>query len=110
ARAAVGPRLGRRVSLGQRGGDLVLGRPEGTDGRRLDDPGPAGPAPRRGPRPVPPTRPGGARRLSVSGDHRAVSVLYQALLTGLVLTLVTRRGEDTAADFVFRLFRRPHPH
>ena len=26
--------------------------------------------------------------------HRAVSVLYQALLTGLVLTLVTRRSED----------------
>ncbi len=40
--------------------------------------------------------------------HRAVSVLYQALLTGLVLTLVTRRGEDEAAQFVFRLFRRQH--
>ena len=40
--------------------------------------------------------------------HRAVSVLYQALLTGLVLTLVTRRGEDQAAEFVFRLFRRQH--
>jgi hypothetical protein len=44
----------------------------------------------------------------VSGAHRAVSVLYQGLLTGLVLTLVTRRGEDEAADFVFRLFRRQH--
>lgn len=40
--------------------------------------------------------------------HRAVSVLYQALLTGLVLTLVTRRDEDEAAEFVFRLFRRQH--
>ena len=40
--------------------------------------------------------------------HRAVSVLYQALLTGLVLTLVTRRGEDQAAALVFRLFRRQH--
>ena len=40
--------------------------------------------------------------------HRAVSVLYQALLTGLVLTLVTRRGEDQAAEFVFQLFRRQH--
>jgi hypothetical protein len=40
--------------------------------------------------------------------HRAVSALYQALLTGVVLTLVTRRGEDLAADFVFRLFRRQH--
>ncbi len=42
------------------------------------------------------------------GAHRAVSVLYQALLTGLVLTLVTRRGEEQAAEFVFRLFRRQH--
>ena len=40
--------------------------------------------------------------------HRAVSVLYQALLTGLVLPLVTRRGEEQAAEFVFRLFRRQH--
>ena len=44
----------------------------------------------------------------MSAGHRAVSVLYQALLTGLVLTLVTRRGEDVAAEFVFRLFRRQH--
>jgi len=44
----------------------------------------------------------------VPGGHRAVSVLYQALLTGLVLTLVTRRGPDEAAEFVFRLFRRQH--
>lgn len=42
------------------------------------------------------------------GGHRAVSVLYQALLTGVVLTLVTRRGEEEAAQFVFRLFRRQH--
>jgi len=44
----------------------------------------------------------------LTAGHRAVSVLYQALLTGLVLTLVTRRGEGVAADFVFRLFRRQH--
>jgi hypothetical protein len=44
----------------------------------------------------------------VPAAHRAVSVLYQGLLTGLVLTLVTRRGEDEAAEFVFRLFRRQH--
>jgi hypothetical protein len=44
----------------------------------------------------------------VGAGHRAVSVLYQALLTGLVLTLVTRRSEEEAADFVFRLFRRQH--
>jgi hypothetical protein len=46
--------------------------------------------------------------MSRSADHRAVSTLYQALLTGLVLTLVTRRSEDDAAAFVFRLFRRQH--
>ncbi|HUP37256.1 MAG TPA: hypothetical protein VNC82_17625 [Candidatus Limnocylindria bacterium] len=40
--------------------------------------------------------------------HRAVSVLYQALLTGLVLSLVTRRSEEEAAEFVFQLFRRQH--
>ncbi len=40
--------------------------------------------------------------------HRAVSVLYQALLTGFVLTLVTRRGEALGAELVFRLFRRQH--
>jgi hypothetical protein len=44
----------------------------------------------------------------VAAEHRAVSVLYQGLLTGLVLTLVTRRSEEEAADFVFRLFRRQH--
>ena len=33
---------------------------------------------------------------TVAEGHRAVSVLYQALLTGLVLTLVTRRSEDEA--------------
>ena len=46
--------------------------------------------------------------MSASAGHRAVSTLYQALLTGLVLTLVTRRSEDDAAAFVFRLFRRQH--
>jgi hypothetical protein len=44
----------------------------------------------------------------MAAGHRAVSVLYQALLTGVVLTLVTRRGADDAAEFVFRLFRRQH--
>jgi hypothetical protein len=44
----------------------------------------------------------------MNAGHRAISALYQALLTGFVLTLVTRRGEDLAAEFVFRLFRRQH--
>jgi hypothetical protein len=40
--------------------------------------------------------------------YKAVSRLYNALMTGLVLTLVTRRGEDAAAGFVFGHFRRQH--
>jgi hypothetical protein len=34
--------------------------------------------------------------------------LYHRYLTGLVLALVVERGEDTAADVVFGLFRRQH--
>lgn len=45
---------------------------------------------------------------AATAGHRAVSLLYQALLTGCVLTLITRRGETTAAELVFRLFRRQH--
>jgi hypothetical protein len=40
--------------------------------------------------------------------YRAVSTLYNALMTSLVLGLVTRRGADTARDYVFRHFRRQH--
>ena len=40
--------------------------------------------------------------------YKAVSKLYNALMTGLVLTLVSRRGEDVAAQFVFGHFRRQH--
>lgn len=43
---------------------------------------------------------------------RAVAVLYNALMTGMVLSLVSRQsrlgGEAVAADFVFRHFRRQH--
>jgi hypothetical protein len=39
---------------------------------------------------------------------KAVSRLYNALMTGLVLTLVSQRGEDDAARFVFGHFRRQH--
>jgi hypothetical protein len=39
---------------------------------------------------------------------RAVGTLYNALMTALVLGLITRRGEDTARDYVFRHFRRQH--
>ncbi len=40
--------------------------------------------------------------------HRALSTLYQGFMTGFVLTLITRRGEADAAEFVFRHFRRQH--
>ncbi|MBI5264503.1 MAG: hypothetical protein HY852_22125 [Bradyrhizobium sp.] len=37
---------------------------------------------------------------------RGVADLYHAYFTGLVLTVVTRRGREDAAEFVFRVFRR----
>jgi hypothetical protein len=37
---------------------------------------------------------------------RGVAELYHAYFTGLILTMVTRRGTSDAAEFVFRLFRR----
>jgi hypothetical protein len=40
--------------------------------------------------------------------YQAVADLYNALMTGVVLSLVTRRGADTAREFVLRHFRRQH--
>jgi hypothetical protein len=37
---------------------------------------------------------------------RSVAELYHAYFTGLILTVVTRRGTAEAAEFVFRVFRR----
>jgi len=37
---------------------------------------------------------------------RSVADLYHAFFTGLILTVVTRRGTTDAAEFVFRVFRR----
>lgn len=37
---------------------------------------------------------------------RGVANLYHAFFTGLILTVVTRRGVPTAEEFVFRVFRR----
>ena len=37
---------------------------------------------------------------------RGVADLYHAYFTGLILTMVTRRGTSDAAEFVFRVFRR----
>src|SRR5947207_11474740 len=37
---------------------------------------------------------------------RSVAELYHACFTGLILSVVTRRGTTDAAEFVFRVFRR----
>ncbi|PZA11389.1 hypothetical protein DNX69_19085 [Rhodopseudomonas palustris] len=37
---------------------------------------------------------------------RGIADLYHAVFTGLILTLVSRRGTADAAEFVFRVFRR----
>jgi hypothetical protein len=37
---------------------------------------------------------------------RSLADLYHAYFTGLILTVVTRRGTQDAAEFVFRVFRR----
>lgn len=37
---------------------------------------------------------------------RSVANLYHAFFTGLILTVVTRRGVSAAEEFVFRVFRR----
>jgi hypothetical protein len=39
---------------------------------------------------------------------RSVAELYHAYFTGLILTVVTRRGGPDASEFVFRVFRRQH--
>jgi len=47
-------------------------------------------------------------RAADAAAYKAIGTLYNALMTALVLGLVTRRGEDTARDYVFRHFRRQH--
>lgn len=41
-------------------------------------------------------------------DYRAVAELHHRMTTGLILSLMTRKGEEVAADVVYRLFRRQH--
>lgn len=43
-----------------------------------------------------------------ASDYHAVAELHHRFLTGLILALVVRAGEDTAAEAVYRLFRRQH--
>lgn len=38
----------------------------------------------------------------------AVETLYNALVTAMIVSLVARRGADTAREYVFRHFRRQH--
>ncbi|HTT97230.1 MAG TPA: hypothetical protein VMF58_04230 [Rhizomicrobium sp.] len=40
--------------------------------------------------------------------YKAVAKIYNALMTGLVLTLVSRKGHDAARQFIFAHFRRQH--
>ena len=50
----------------------------------------------------------GAASPSWSRAYQAVATLYHAYLTGLILTTVTHRNKDDAAELVFRTFRRQH--
>ncbi len=45
---------------------------------------------------------------STPTSWRAVSTLYNALVTGLVVSLVARHGSGVAREYVFRHFRRQH--
>jgi len=45
---------------------------------------------------------------SGSAGWRAVATLYHAYFTGLILTVSSRAGADTAGDWIFRTFRRQH--
>ena len=42
------------------------------------------------------------------GAYRAIGQLYNGLMTGLVLTLISQRGAELARQFIFGHFRRQH--
>jgi hypothetical protein len=44
----------------------------------------------------------------MSAGVEAVSRLYQAYITGLILTVSSKRGAAVAGEWIFRLFRRQH--
>jgi hypothetical protein len=46
--------------------------------------------------------------ISMNRAVEAVSRLYQAYITGLILTVSSRRGAAVAGDWIFHLFRRQH--
>lgn len=43
-----------------------------------------------------------------TAEFRAVADLYHGFFTGIMLTIVTRRGVQDAAEFTYRLFRSKH--
>ncbi|MBU2548958.1 MAG: hypothetical protein KKB20_11130 [Proteobacteria bacterium] len=43
-----------------------------------------------------------------TAEYRAVADVYHGFFTGIVLTIVTRRGVQDASDFTYHLFRRKH--
>ena len=45
---------------------------------------------------------------AAAGGYKAVSKIYNALMTGLVLTLISSKSADAARQFVFTHFRRQH--
>src|SRR5689334_8847621 len=52
------------------------------------------------------TEPSDSAQAALWQRWRSLAELYHATFTGLVLTVVTRRGTPDAAEFVFRVFRR----
>lgn len=50
----------------------------------------------------------GTNSSSALQGYRVAAELHHRLLTGMILSLVLRAGEDTAAEAVYRLFRRQH--
>lgn len=46
--------------------------------------------------------------MSTPSHMQAAAKLYHAYFTGLILTLVSRRSADVAAEWVFRVFRHQH--
>lgn len=43
-----------------------------------------------------------------TAEYRAVADLYHGFFTGIMLTIITRRGVEDASEFTYRLFREKH--
>jgi hypothetical protein len=53
-------------------------------------------------------RPSRTAEAAVAAPYRAIATLYNALLTGLLLVVATRRGPAAAGELMFRVYRRHH--